>query len=180
MRCLLRLQLEKHLFRPVCLYTGYSTFFAAVPGNMIPLSLLWHQSRHGSYANSCSIATYPLQFSFYNYRPSLAANATFLSLFSFSLPCFIHQVALSSHLVEFSIALISGCTSEVLGYFGRIMSYHNPQAAPSGCLLHIPCSTYVVGLRRVSDASLVVSINFSRRARRLYSCGYVPPTEAHV
>ena len=90
------------------------------------LDVLRRENRHDAHVESCSLATCPIQSSFYNYRPSLAANATFLALFSFSLCCFVLQVALSRRFVGFSIALISGCILEVLGYVGRIMSYHNP------------------------------------------------------
>ena len=93
---------------------------------MSVLSLAGRENKHDAYAQSCTLATCPIQSSFYNYVPSLAANVTFLTLFSFSLVCFILQVALSRRFIGFSIALISGCIIEVLGYVGRIMSHHNP------------------------------------------------------
>ena len=89
-------------------------------------SLLRRENKHDAYAESCTLETCPIQTSFYNYRPSLAANAAFLALFSLSLTCFILQAALSRRFIGFSVALISGCIIEVLGYVGRIMSYHNP------------------------------------------------------
>ena len=89
-------------------------------------SLLRRENRHDAYAESCTLETCPIQSSFYNYRPSLAANAVFLALFSLSLACFILQAALSRRFIGFSAVLISGCIIEVLGYVGRIMSYHNP------------------------------------------------------
>ncbi|KAI4138328.1 MAG: hypothetical protein L6R39_006845 [Caloplaca ligustica] len=59
-------------------------------------------------------------------RPSLAANSTFLALFSLSLCAFLVQVHLSKRLIGFTIAMVSGYILEVLGYIGRIMSYHDP------------------------------------------------------
>ena len=79
-----------------------------------------------AYRASCTLQTCPLSSSYYAYRPSLPANAVFLALFSLSLTCFVLQAALSRRFVGFSLAMISGCILEVLGYVGRIMSWWNP------------------------------------------------------
>lgn len=78
------------------------------------------------YRNQCTIDTCPLSDSYYAYRPSLAANAIFLVLFSFSLVCFSLQAALSRRFIGFTIAIVAGCILEVAGYVGRIISYKNP------------------------------------------------------
>lgn len=75
---------------------------------------------------NCTLATCPIDDSYYAYRPSLAANAVFLALFSFALVCFIFEAALSKRFVGFTIAMVSGCIIEVIGYVGRIISYNNP------------------------------------------------------
>lgn len=93
---------------------------------METLYLFSRENSNDAKAEDCTLETCPIESSFYNYRPSLGANATFLALFAFSLACFVLQAALSRRLIGFSIALISGCIIEVLGYVGRIMSYHNP------------------------------------------------------
>jgi hypothetical protein len=77
------------------------------------------------YRDHCTLATCPLDDSFWAYRPSLAANSFFLALFSLSTVLFIGQ-AFNKRFVGFSIAMISGCILEILGYIGRVMSYHNP------------------------------------------------------
>lgn len=79
-----------------------------------------------AYRAACTLNTCPLSSSYYAYRPSLSANAVFLALFSLSLCCFLLQAALSGRFIGFTIAMISGCSLEVLGYTGRIMSYYNP------------------------------------------------------
>lgn len=79
-----------------------------------------------AYRAACTLKTCPIKDSYYAYRPSLAANAVFLALFSFSLCSFILQAALSRRFVGFTIAMVSGCALEVLGYVGRIMSWNNP------------------------------------------------------
>lgn len=74
----------------------------------------------------CTLATCPLNDSYYAYLPSLGTNAAFLALFSLSLLGFTLQALLSRRFVGFTIAMVSGCTLEVLGYVGRIMSHQNP------------------------------------------------------
>ncbi|KAL8786689.1 MAG: hypothetical protein Q9213_002624 [Squamulea squamosa] len=88
----------------------------------------------------CTLDTCPIDESYYNYRPSLAANGTFLALFLFSLLVFLVQVTLSKRFIGFTIAMVSGCILEVLGYIGRIMSYHNP-FGENGFLMQICCLT---------------------------------------
>ena len=82
----------------------------------ISLELLRRENKHDAQAEACTLQTCSIEDSFYNYRPSLAANSAFLALFAFSLSCFVRQAALSRRFVGFSIALISGCIIEVLGY----------------------------------------------------------------
>ena len=79
-----------------------------------------------AYRAACTLKTCPIKESYYAYRPSLPANAVFLALFSFSLCCFILQAALSRRFIGFTAAMFSGCSLEVLGYIGRIMSWYNP------------------------------------------------------
>lgn len=74
----------------------------------------------------CTLDTCPITDSYWNYRPSLAANATFLALFSLSLACFLLQYILSRRFAGFTIAFACGCVIEILGYAGRLMSYHDP------------------------------------------------------
>lgn len=82
--------------------------------------------QQAAYRAACTLKTCPIQSSYYAYRPSLPANAVFLALFSLSLCCFIVQAALSRRFIGFTIAMVSGCALEVLGYVGRIMSWYNP------------------------------------------------------
>lgn len=83
-------------------------------------------SRRRYCRDQCTLDTCPLSLSFWAYRPSLAANSTFLALFALSLGVFICQGVLSRRFLGFTIAMVSGCILEVLGYVGRIMSYYNP------------------------------------------------------
>ena len=79
-----------------------------------------------NYRNHCDLDTCPLSSSYYAYRPSLGANATFLALFAFSLLCFTIQGLLSRRFIGFTIAMVCGCALEVIGYVGRVLSYENP------------------------------------------------------
>ena len=95
---------------------------------MQSLDLLYRRDdkQLAAYRAACTLKTCPIKESYYAYRPSLAVNAVFLALFSFSLCCFILQAALSRRFIGFTAAMFSGCSLEVLGYIGRIMSWYNP------------------------------------------------------
>ncbi|MCJ1372122.1 hypothetical protein MMC20_003343 [Loxospora ochrophaea] len=88
----------------------------------------------------CTLQTCPIESSYYNYRPSLAANGVFLALFSLSLCGFLFQALFSRRFIGFSVAIISGEILEVLGYVGRVMSYYNP-FNQNAFLLQIICLT---------------------------------------
>ena len=61
----------------------------------------------------------------YGYRPSLAANSTFLALFALILAFQTYQY-LRHRTHFFSIAMLLGCLCEIAGYTGRILLYQNP------------------------------------------------------
>jgi hypothetical protein len=73
------------------------------------------------------------------YRPSLAANVAFLALFALSGFAHIYQGTVTRK-PYFLWAMILGCTSEVIGYSGRLMSWNNPFSL-NGFLIGIVCIT---------------------------------------
>ena len=83
-------------------------------------------SRAGNGRALCTLDTCPIEDSYYDYRPSLAANATFLAIFSLALLCFLLQGFRSRKFLAFTIAVAGGCILEILGYIGRLMSHANP------------------------------------------------------
>lgn len=134
------------------------------------VSLLFPRAREDR--SKCTFETCPLSVSYFSYRVSLAANATLLALFSFSLVCFLVQVGLSRRFVGFTIAMVSGCVLEVLGYIGRIMEHHNPWAEVVSLIPDIRHNAvhsayYVMSLARISDANCV-PYNCARISRRRY------------
>ena len=78
------------------------------------------------YRNQCTLDKCPLTDSYYYYRPSIAANALYLALFALALFLFILQVGLSRRFIGFTIAMVSGCILEVIGYVGRVQGWKNP------------------------------------------------------
>lgn len=84
-----------------------------------------YQSFHNQ-ADQCTKTTCPLTLSYWSYLPSLAANGLFLGLFSLSLFVFIGQSVLSRRFLGFTIAMVSGCILECLGYAGRVWSWYDP------------------------------------------------------
>lgn len=88
----------------------------------------------------CTIDTCPIDSSYYFYRVSLAANATFIALFSLSLLGFLLTFAFTRRATAFHVAILSGVILEVIGYAGRIMSWKN-QWQEQGFLMQIVCLT---------------------------------------
>jgi hypothetical protein len=78
--------------------------------------------------------------SFYNYRISLPANATFLALFSLSFLLFAATYAFTRRGLGFTVAMLLGLACEVIGYAGRVMSWKN-QWQETGFLIQIICLT---------------------------------------
>ena len=88
----------------------------------------------------CTIDTCPIDSSYYFYRVSLAANATFIALFAISLIGFLVTYAVTRRATAFTFAVSAGVILEVIGYAGRIMSWKN-QWEENGFLMQIVCLT---------------------------------------
>ncbi|KAI1306597.1 parasitic phase-specific protein PSP-1 [Xylaria venustula] len=84
---------------------------------------------------TCTLDLCPIEYSIFRYRPSLAANATFIAL---------HFVLLLIHLVLglrlknwfYSGATMIGCASNIIGYGARVLLWQNPFSF-AGFLLQI-------------------------------------------
>lgn len=78
----------------------------------------------GPQAN-CTLEICPIQYSLYGYRPSLAANSSFIGLFG--LAGLVHiWLGIQSKTWFFMGAMCVGCVSALLGYVGRVIMYYNP------------------------------------------------------
>lgn len=64
----------------------------------------------------------PIEDSYWSYRPSFSTNATFTALFGLSMLLFLVQGIVGKRWMGFSIAMVSGCALEVVGYLGRILA----------------------------------------------------------
>ncbi|KAF2265332.1 RTA1-domain-containing protein [Lojkania enalia] len=116
----------------------------------IPYSLLTHVlvSREGgsdynakkNFRDQCTLATCPLELSYWGYIPSMPANVLFLALFALSTLLYLGQGILSKRFLGFSIAMVCGCALEVIGYAGRVLSHDNP-FAENPFLIQIICLT---------------------------------------
>ena len=99
---------------------------------------------------ACTLETCPMKLSYWAYIPSLAANGTFTALFSLSLALYIIQAVYSRRFIGFSVAMLCGSVLEVIGYVGRIMSYHNPFDevwSPNSTHLLLRSSIYCICIR---------------------------------
>lgn len=87
----------------------------------------------------CTLETCPVTDSIFYYRPSLSANAAFLALFAFTGLIHLMQ-GIYTRKPWFTFAIGWGCTAEIIGYVGRIISWNNPFSL-NGFLIQICCIT---------------------------------------
>jgi RTA1 like protein len=90
--------------------------------------------------SNCTINTCPVLTSYYNYRINLIPNVVFLVLFSLWLPVFSAIWILKRRGLFFTLAMQSGIIAEMIGYIGRIISYHD-QWDMNGYLMQLVCLT---------------------------------------
>ncbi|KAF5521205.1 Sphingoid long-chain base transporter RSB1 [Colletotrichum aenigma] len=76
---------------------------------------------------NCTLEICDIHYSLYRYRPNIAVNALFLALYG--LAGLIHIfLGIRWRSYWFMTFMVLGCLSEIVGYIGRIMLYHNPFA----------------------------------------------------
>lgn len=74
---------------------------------------------------NCTLSICPVEYSIYGYRPSLAANSTFLALYVIS-GCIHLYLGLRWKTWFFMSCMLAGALNAILGYAGRIMMWYNP------------------------------------------------------
>jgi hypothetical protein len=78
----------------------------------------------GPQAN-CTLDICPVQLSVYGYRPSLAANISFIVLYA--LAALIHAyLGVRWKQWWFMSCMLVGAVNAIIGYVGRVMMYYNP------------------------------------------------------
>ncbi|KAK6544639.1 hypothetical protein TWF694_001328 [Orbilia ellipsospora] len=127
---------------------------------------------------NCTLAVCDVSLSVYQYRPSLPANAIFIALFG---------IALVLHLIQgymwktwtFTICILLGCVSEMLGYGGRVMLYENPFSF-TGFLLQAICITiapvfYAAGIYfTLSKIVIFLGPQYSHFPPKFYYWCFIP------
>ncbi|SPQ24693.1 6e80bec3-ca3f-4ba2-afb5-8579566786a1 [Thermothielavioides terrestris] len=94
----------------------------------------------GPHAN-CTLDICPVELSVYGYRPSLAANTTFIALYALS--AVIHTyLGIRWKQWWFMGCMLLAAASAIIGYIGRVMMYYNPFNF-SAFMLQIICVTTV-------------------------------------
>jgi hypothetical protein len=74
---------------------------------------------------NCTLQLCPIDSSALEYRPSLAASGTVISLFALTMVIHIAQ-GVRWKTRGFMIAMLLGCVDEIVEYSGRVMLYYNP------------------------------------------------------
>ncbi|KAF5665348.1 phospholipid-translocating ATPase [Fusarium heterosporum] len=74
---------------------------------------------------NCTLELCPVEWSVYKYRPSLAANITFIVLYAIAM---ITHIFLGIRWRQwfYMSFMILGCLFEIIGYIGRVVLYNNP------------------------------------------------------
>jgi hypothetical protein len=75
--------------------------------------------------DQCTLQLCPIVDAQITYAPNLAGNVLYLSIFSFCLVCNL-ILGLWYRTWGYLVAMILGCTLEILGYVGRIQMHYNP------------------------------------------------------
>ena len=74
---------------------------------------------------NCTLEICPVQSSVYGYRPSLAANLSFIALYTVA--SLIHvYLGIRWKQWWFMACMLVGAANAVIGYAGRVMMYYNP------------------------------------------------------
>ncbi|KAI0443801.1 parasitic phase-specific protein PSP-1 [Xylaria telfairii] len=84
---------------------------------------------------TCTLELCPIEYSIFQYRPSLAANITFIVIHS---TLMLVHLGLGLRLGNwwFSGGMVAGCMSNIIGYGGRVLLWQNPFSF-AGFLLQI-------------------------------------------
>ena len=74
----------------------------------------------------------------YEYRPSLAANTTFIAFFGLALVIHV-ALGIKYKTWAFLFAIFWGCASELIGYGGRVIMWQNPFSFPGFLIQNSEC-----------------------------------------
>lgn len=75
--------------------------------------------------SNCTLELCPVEWSVYQYRPSLPSNIVFLVLYVVAMLIHIY-LGIRWRSWGFMVPMILGCLFEIAGYVGRIVMYNNP------------------------------------------------------
>ncbi|KAL7792537.1 RTA1 like domain-containing protein [Trichoderma ceciliae] len=88
---------------------------------------------------TCTLDNCPAEWSIYGYRPSLAANVVFAALFAIT--GIVHfYLGFRWRTWGFTIPMLIGCMTEIIGYVGRILLWDNPFSF-NAFMIQIVCLT---------------------------------------
>ncbi|KAM0452974.1 hypothetical protein ACHAPV_007479 [Trichoderma viride] len=88
---------------------------------------------------TCTLDNCPVEWSILSYQPSLASNIVFAALFA--VIGLVHfYLGFRWRTWGFTIPMLVGCITEIIGYIGRILLHNNPFSYP-GFLIQIICLT---------------------------------------
>lgn len=84
---------------------------------------------------NCTLDLCPIEWSVYQYRPSLASSIAFIVLYALALLLHVY-LGVRWRTWGYMVFMIHGCVFALIGYGGRIILYQNPFAF-AGFMLQI-------------------------------------------
>lgn len=75
-----------------------------------------------NWRDTCTPALCGFQYAYFQYVPTKSANMAFAVMFGISALAFLGQGIMGKRWLGFTIAMVSGCVLEVIGYAGRVMA----------------------------------------------------------
>lgn len=108
---------------------------------------------------NCTLDICPLELSVYGYRPSLAANITFICLYSLAM--FIHAyLGVRWKSWWFLGCMIVGCINAMLGYAARVAMFYNP----------FNFAAFMIQISMCSIVTDVLQTDYSRSLHNIRAC----------
>ncbi|KAK4118274.1 RTA1-domain-containing protein [Parathielavia appendiculata] len=127
---------------------------------------------------NCTLQICPVEISVYGYRPSLAANISFIALYAIASAIHIY-LGVRWKQWWFTGCMIIGAVNAIIGYVGRVLLYYNPFSFAAFVLQIICITTGPVYYCAAIYITLALAINFlspdlSRFKPKLFYYIFIP------
>ncbi|KAH7081363.1 sphingoid long-chain base transporter RSB1 [Paraphoma chrysanthemicola] len=132
-----------------------------------------------NWRDNCTPALCGFQYAYFQYVPTKSANMAFAVLFGISALAYLGQGIARKRWLGFTIAMVSGCVLEVIGYAGRVMAadqlyYETPFLIQIVCLTIAPAFLAAGIYLCLSRIVVTFGAENSRISARAYPRIFIP------